>query len=189
MESEGKGEIIASPRLITTNGQEAAISSGQEIPYQEATSSGATSVAFKDAVLRLKVKPQITPDGKVVMDLQVNQDTPSAQTYNGVPAIFTKEIETSVLVENGQTIVLGGIYQQTKTDAINRVPFLGELPLVGGLFRNNHNIIKNEELLIFITPRIITNTLEVTAIEEKRPVVVKKFKLAKKAVKLHPWKE
>jgi len=159
LESEGKGEIISSPRLITTNQQAAIIESGEEIPYQEATLSGATAVAFKKAVLSLKVTPQITPDDKILMDLKINQDTLSVRTVNGVPAILTKEIQTSVLVNNGQTIVLGGIYKQDKNNTINRVPFLGELPVVGRLFRNQSVKVKNEELLIFITPRIITNNL------------------------------
>ena len=157
LESEGRGEIISNPKLITTNQQTAVIESGEEIPYQEATLSGATTVAFKKAVLSLKVTPQITPDSKILMDLHINQDIPSVKVFNGVPSILTKEIQTSVLVNNGQTIVLGGIYKQDKYNAINRVPFLGELPVVGALFRNQTTTIRNEELLIFITPRIITN--------------------------------
>nr|WP_051555170.1 type IV pilus secretin PilQ [Legionella fairfieldensis] len=159
LESEGKGEIISSPKLITTNQQEAIIESGEEIPYQEATASGATAIAFKKAVLSLKVTPQITPDNKILMDLHINQDIPSVKVFNGVPAILTKEIQTGVLVNNGQTIVLGGIYKQDKHHAINRVPFLGNLPIVRNLFRNHSTMIRNEELLIFITPRIITNNL------------------------------
>lgn len=165
IETESRGQVIASPRLITTNQQAAVIESGQEIPYQQATSSGATAVAFKKAVLSLKVTPQITPDGKIMMELQINQDIPSTQTFNGVPAINTKEIQTNVLVNNGQTIVLGGIYEQDKSQAVNRVPFLGELPLVGHLFRNRTVSVENEELLIFITPKIITNTLTITTVE------------------------
>jgi len=165
LESEGRGEIIASPRLITTNQQSAVIESGEEIPYQEATSSGATAVAFKKAVLSLKVTPQITPDNKIMMDLAINQDRPSDQRFNGVPSILTKEIQTNVLVDNGQTIVLGGIYKQDRKSSMNRVPFLGALPVVGILFRNQNTTIANEELLIFITPRIITNTLSITTIE------------------------
>jgi type IV pilus assembly protein PilQ len=170
LESEGKGEIISSPRLITTNQQTAVIESGEEIPYQEAMSSGATAVAFKKAVLSLKVTPQITPDSKILMDLHINQDIPSVKVFNGVPSILTKEIHTAVLVNNGQTIVLGGIYKQDKHNAINRVPFLGELPLVGVLFRNRSVMIRNEELLIFITPTIITNNLSETAIKGQRQV-------------------
>ncbi|KTD16419.1 type IV pilus secretin PilQ [Legionella jordanis] len=157
LESEGRGEVISSPRLITTNQQPALIESGEEIPYQESTSSGATAVSFKKAVLSLKVTPQITPDAKILMDLKINQDIPTPKVFNGVPTILTKEIQTKILANNCQTIVLGGIYKQDKNNEINRVPFLGELPLLGGLFRNRAASIRNEELLIFITPRIITN--------------------------------
>ncbi|MFO9356174.1 type IV pilus secretin PilQ [Legionella pneumophila serogroup 1] len=173
LESEGRAELISSPRLITTNQQAAVIESGEENPYQEATSSGATAVAFKKAVLSLKVTPQITPDGKILMDLQINQDTPSPQTFLGVPAIITKEIQTNVLVNNGQTIVLGGIYKQDKNKVINRIPFFGELPVVGILFSNRQITLKNEELLIFITPRIITNALSITTIEGREKEVYK----------------
>ncbi|MFA5959835.1 MAG: type IV pilus secretin PilQ [Tatlockia sp.] len=166
LESEGRGEIISSPTLITANQQAATIESGEEIPYQEATASGATSVAFKKAVLSLKVTPQITPDASILMDLHINQDIPSVKIFNGVPSILTKEIQTSVVVKDGQTIVLGGIYKQNKYNALNRVPFLGELPVLGHLFRNRSTTIRNEELLIFITPRIITNS----AMKKKRQV-------------------
>lgn len=158
LETEGRGEVISSPRLITGNQQAAMIEAGEEIPYQEATSSGATSVAFKKAVLSLKVTPQITPDNRIILDLVVNQDTASAQRFNGVPAILTKQIETNVLVNNGQTLVLGGIYKQDKTSAVVRIPFLGKIPVLGMLFRNKRNIIKHEELLIFITPKIIRHS-------------------------------
>lgn len=162
LESEDKAEIIANPRLVATNQHAAVIESGEEIPYQEATLSGATAVAFKKAVLSLKVTPQITPDNCLLLDLEINQDTPSGRLVNGVPAINTKSIHTSVLVNNGQTLVLGGIYKQDKNSTIKRVPFLGNLPVIGVLFRNLHRKVKNEELLIFITPRIITNNLSVT---------------------------
>lgn len=155
IESEGKGEVISSPRLVTANQHEALIESGEEIPYQEATSSGAAAIAFKEAVLRLRVTPQITPDHKIIMTLQVNQDSVSPQDVLGVPIILTKKIETNVLVDNGQTIVLGGIYRQEKSSTAQRVPFLGELPVIGGLFRNTSHVNKQEELLIFITPKIM----------------------------------
>lgn len=164
LESEGRGKIISSPRLITTNQQTAVIESGEEIPYQEAMSSGATAVAFKKAVLRLKVRPQITADSKILMVLDINQDIPSVKVFNGVPSILTKEIHTAVLVDNGQTIVLGGIYKQDQHTAVNRIPFLGKLPVVGGLFRNRSAMTRNEELLIFITPRIIANNLSLRSI-------------------------
>lgn len=178
LETEDKGQVIASPRLITSNQQTATIESGTEIPYQEATSSGATAVAFKKAVLSLKVKPQITPDNKIMMELQINQDRPGKETA-GVPAIDTKQITTNVLVNNGQTIVLGGIFQQTKKNAVQRIPFLGDLPVVGYAFRHTRVEIKNEELLIFITPRIITNSLAVTTIEGRDQYLPKDVELDK----------
>jgi type IV pilus assembly protein PilQ len=174
LESEGRAELISSPRLITTNQQAALIESGEEIPYQEATSSGATSVAFKKAVLSLKVTPQITPDNKILMELQINQDRRSAQPpVNGVPAIDTKQIQTKVLVNNGQTIVLGGIYRQDKNKVIKRIPFFGSLPVLGPLFGNKQITLANEELLIFITPKIITNSLSITTIEGRQKDVYK----------------
>ena len=156
LESEGRAEIIASPRLMTTNQQAAVIESGEDIPYQQATLSGATAVSFKKAVLSLKVTPQITPDGHLLMELLINQDSDSGRRVQGVPIVLTKSIATSVLVANGQTIVLGGIYKKGKNNAITRVPLLGTLPFVGHLFSRTHVKKQNEELLIFITPRIIT---------------------------------
>jgi len=179
LESVQKAEIIASPRLMTTNQQPAVISSGQDIPYQQSTSSGATAVAFKQAVLSLKVTPQITPDGKLLMDLFITQDAATGQLVQGVPVINTKSIKTIVLVNNGQTIVLGGIYQKNKNNTITRVPFLGSLPVVGYLFTNVHDSTKNDELLIFITPRIMTNNLSITAIEGAPPRFAKGVELDK----------
>ena len=164
LESEGRAEIVASPRLMTTNQQAAVIASGKDIPYQESTSSGATAVAFKKAVLSLKVTPQITPDNRLLMDLEINQDEDSGERVQGVPIILTKSITTNALVNNGQTIVLGGIYQQNKNNSIVRIPFLGNMPFVGGLFSRKQTTVRNEELLIFITPRIITGSLSITAV-------------------------
>ncbi len=156
LEAEGLGKIIASPRLVTSNQQQAYIEAGEEIPYQESTSSGAASIAFKKAVLRLEVTPQITPDDHVFLDLTVNQDTRGQVVVaGGVPAIDTREIHTKVLVANGDTVVLGGIYQQTKAKTITRVPFLGRLPMVGWLFKSEGNIDNRNELMIFVTPKII----------------------------------
>jgi type IV pilus assembly protein PilQ len=156
LETEGGGELISSPRLVTANQHEAVIEQGTEIPYQEATSSGATSVQFKKAVLSLKVTPQITPDNKIIMQLKVTQDkvNPTLSVAD-VPAIDTREVETNVLVNNGETIVLGGIYEEEKRHTVNRVPFLGSIPLFGALFRNTQKINDKTELLIFITPKII----------------------------------
>lgn len=155
MENEGRGEVIARPRLITLDQKPAVIESGEDIPYQEGTSSGATVLSFKKAVLSLKVTPHISPNGKIMMNLQITQDTPSLKKVNGVPSIYTKEIQTTVFINDGQTIVLGGIYKQEKNTSVNRVPFLGNFPILGALFRNKSTMRRNEELLIFITPRII----------------------------------
>jgi type IV pilus assembly protein PilQ len=154
LESEGLGKIVASPRLVTSNQQLAYIESGEEIPYLETTSSGAASVAFKKAVLRLEVTPQITPDDHIIMDLKVNQDSRGVVTA-GVPAINTREMHTKVLVANGETVVLGGIYQQDKAFQQDRIPFFGKLPVVGWMFRSETNLDKRSELMIFVTPKII----------------------------------
>lgn len=141
------------------NQQEAYIEQGTEIPYVQATSSGATSVEFKKAVLSLRVTPQITPDNRIILDLVVTQDTRgetvSTSTGDAV-AIDTQEIKTQVLVENGETIVLGGIFQQTSTDSVSKVPLFGDLPFLGVLFRNTSEFQEKRELLIFVTPKIIT---------------------------------
>jgi type IV pilus assembly protein PilQ len=160
LESDGKGKIISSPRVVTANQVEALIEQGTEIPYQQATSSGATSVAFRKAVLALRVKPQITPDGNVIMDVDVNKDAVGIQTTAG-PAIDTKHVKTSVLVENGGTVVIGGIYTQDESNTVNKVPFFGDLPAVGPLFRNTFRKDNKTELLVFLTPRIIDERLSV----------------------------
>ncbi len=179
LESMSNAEIIASPRLMTTNQQSAIIESGEDIPYQQATSSGATAVAFKKATLSLKVTPQITPDGKLLMDLFITQDENSGNNIQGVPIINTKSIQTNVLVNNGQTIVLGGIYKATKNNTITRIPFLGALPVVGYLFSSTTVKSDNRELLIFITPRIITNSLSITTVEGMQQNVAKGVELDK----------
>ena len=160
-QAEGKSETVSSPKVITADQQEAIIESGQEIPYQEASSSGATSVSFKKAVLSLKVTPQITPDDRIVMDLAVNKDSPDyGNLVQGVPPINTNNVETQVLVDNGETVVLGGVYEQTKTKNINRVPFFGDLPLVGVLFRNKTETNDKQELLIFVTPKLLKEDIQ-----------------------------
>jgi type IV pilus assembly protein PilQ len=160
LESEGRGELISSPRLITANQQAAHIEKGEEIPYEESTSSGATSVVFKKAVLSLDVTPQITPDNKIIMNIKVNQDKPSSTLeVKGVPGIDTREIQTQVLVDNGQTLVLGGIFEQDKSKQVKRVPFLGSLPLIGYAFSSEQEISNRSELLIFITPKIVQEEL------------------------------
>ena len=162
LQTEGKGEIISNPRVITANGQQATIMQGTEIPYQEATSSGATSVSFKEAVLQMEVTPQITPDDRVSMDLTVNKDGLSGTIVNGTPAIDTKQVKTQVLVDNGDTVVLGGIYEQTITDSTTKVPFLGDLPFIGALFRSKNQKDDKAELLIFVTPKILKQDFKAT---------------------------
>ncbi len=161
-QSEGKSETVSSPKVITANQQEATIESGQEIPYQEASSSGATTTSFKKAVLSLKVTPQITPDDRVIMDLAVNKDSPDFANagINNIPPINTQSVTTQVLVDNGETVVLGGIYEQTKSKSINRVPFFGDLPLVGVLFRNKSESNDKQELLIFVTPKLLKEEIQ-----------------------------
>jgi type IV pilus assembly protein PilQ len=160
LEADGKGKVISSPRVMTADQVEALIEQGVEIPYQQATSSGATSVSFRKANLALKVKPQITPDGRVQMSLDVNKDTPNTQIATGAGvAIDTKHVKTDVLVENGGTIVIGGIYQQEERVNVTRIPFFGDLPYIGFMFRNTSRIDNKNELLIFISPRIVTDSL------------------------------
>jgi type IV pilus assembly protein PilQ len=157
MESEGKGKIVSSPRVVTADQQKASIEQGEEIPYQVATSSGATSIQFKKAALRLEVTPQITPEGNVIMKLDVSKDSRGANTPNAGPAINTKKVDTQVLVENGGTVVIGGIFTQDDRDEINKVPVLGDIPYLGRLFQNKSRISNKTELLVFITPKIVTD--------------------------------
>lgn len=163
LESENNGEIISSPRIITANGAEAKIEQGVEIPYLEAASSGAATVSFKEAVLSLTVTPQITPDEKVIMNLFVTQDTQgqsiSVQGGGQVPSINTRSLQTQVLVDDGETVVLGGIYEQEDRDNKSSIPVLGELPLVGFFFRNTTKQRDKRELLLFVTPKILKQGL------------------------------
>ncbi|AHK16800.1 type IV pilus secretin PilQ [Thalassolituus oleivorans] len=158
IETEGRAEIVSQPRVITADGQTASIESGTEIPYQQASSSGATNVAFKSAVLRLEVTPQITPDDRIIMDLLINQDSVGEQTSAG-PSINTNAVETQVLVENGETVVLGGIFRSEDVTTIRKTPFFGDLPLIGALFRYKSKTDTKSELLVFITPRLVKDTL------------------------------
>jgi type IV pilus assembly protein PilQ len=162
LQADGKGKIVSSPRVVTADQTEANIEQGTEIPYEQATSSGATSVTFKKAVLSLKVKPQITPDDNIIMTLAVNKDSPdftapTAQIFG--PPINTKQINTQVLVENGGTVVIGGIYTENQSQTMNKVPLLGDMPVFGALFRNKLQVNDKTELLIFITPKIIHDNL------------------------------
>lgn len=158
LESDGQAEVVSQPRVVTADRQTASIKSGEEIPYQEASSSGATSVSFKEAVLSLEVTPQITPDDKIIMDLVVNQDSRGEVTA-GIPSINTNEVTTQVLVGNGETVVLGGIFQSEVATQVTKTPFLGDIPYLGRLFKRTEKIDERSELLIFITPKIIKNDL------------------------------
>ncbi len=165
MQAEGTGEVISSPRVITANQHEAYIEQGVEIPYLEASSSGATSVSFRKAVLGLTVTPQITPDDRIVMDLKVNKDTVGEIFGAGslqVPSIDTREVSTQVLVDNGETVVLGGVYEQTLLNKVDMVPFFGNLPLIGRLFQHTTNQDDKSELLVFVTPKIIKENISLS---------------------------
>lgn len=158
MQNEDQGEVVSSPRVITADRHEAFIEQGVEIPYLSASSSGATQIEFKKAVLSITVTPQITPDDTIIMDLAINKDS-VGQVFAGIPSIDTREIQTQVLVENGDTIVLGGIYEQITRDEVDKIPVLGDLPLIGFLFRHTLESDYKAELLIFVTPKILKNSL------------------------------
>ena len=158
-QAEGRGQIVSAPRVITANQREAVIEQGTEIPYQEASSSGATTIQFKKAVLALRVTPQITPDNRIIMDLTVSKDSVGQVIVTSfgvnVPSIDTREIVTQVLVNDGQTVVLGGIMETEFRETENKVPWLGDIPGLGLLFKSKSKTNNKDELLIFITPRIL----------------------------------
>lgn len=157
LESESKGRVVSSPRVVTANFVSATVEQGVDIPYEVATASGATSVAFKKASLKLEVKPQITPEGSVILELDVSNDSRGEETKAG-PSINTKRIKTQVLVDNGGTVMIGGIYTESDNNAVNKVPFFGDLPVVGHLFKDNLRKTDKKELLVFITPRMMPET-------------------------------
>ncbi len=162
LQQEGRGEVISNPRVITANQKEAYIEQGTEIPFLTASANGSTTITFKKAVLSLRVTPQITPDDRVIMDLTVTQDTIGRFINllgSSVPSIDTQEVTTQVLVDNGETVVLGGVYRRETRDETQRVPFFGDLPYVGFLFKQSVNVNEKQELLIFVTPKIIKDTL------------------------------
>ncbi|HRH77875.1 MAG TPA: type IV pilus secretin PilQ, partial [Cellvibrionaceae bacterium] len=160
LEDSGFGEIVSQPKVITGDKQQASIENGTQIPYQEASASGATTTAFKEAVLKLDVTPQITPDDNIIMTLKINQDSlGKVVAQSNVPTIDVTELNTQVLVADGQTVVLGGIFQTNKVKGVSKVPLLGDVPLVGRLFRRNKDSDTKRELIIFITPRIMSPTL------------------------------
>ena len=157
LEGDAKGKIVSAPRVVTASQKTATIESGVEIPYQVATSSGATSVQFKKATLKLEVTPQITPEGNIILDIQVNKDSRGADAGDGVPTINTKNVKTQVLVENGGTVVIGGIFELTENDSESRVPVLGDIPGLGNLFKKRERSSSKQEMLVFITPKIIND--------------------------------
>lgn len=158
LENSGRAELISSPSLFTANQQPAAIEAGEEVPYQEVSESGGTAVTFKKAVLALKVTPQVLPGNRVLLQLQINQDRPSNRMVQGVPTISTRQIKTNAVIKNGQTIVLGGIYETNQEEGQKRLPFISEIPLIGALFTQQNRKENKRELLIFVTPKI-TQTL------------------------------
>ena len=158
MEATGNGEVISQPKVVTSDKETAKILKGQEVPYQEASSSGATSTSFKEAALSLEVTPQITPDNRIIMEVKVTKDAPNFQAaLNGVPPINKNEVNAKVLVNDGETIVIGGVFENTQTKATEKVPFLGDLPFIGRVFRRDIVQDEKSELLVFITPRIMNN--------------------------------
>lgn len=158
MEKGGNGEVVSQPKVVTSDKETAKILKGSEIPYQEASSSGATSVSFKEAALSLEVTPQITPDNRIIMEVKVNKDEPDyANALNGVPPIKKNEVNAKVLVNDGETIVIGGVFSNTQTKATDKVPFLGDVPFIGRLFRRDSVTDSKNELLVFLTPRIMNN--------------------------------
>jgi type IV pilus assembly protein PilQ len=156
LEADGKGKLVSSPRIVTADQTKASIEQGTEFPYQQATSSGATSVAFRRATLRLEVTPQITPEGNIILDLDISKDSRGETTAAGI-AINTKHIKTQVLVENGGTVVIGGIFELTESENEARVPLLGDLPGVGNLFKTRSRTSSKQEMLVFITPKMIAD--------------------------------
>ena len=156
LEADGKGRVVSSPRVVTADQTKALIEQGTEFPYQQATSSGATSIAFRKAVLKLEVTPQITPEGNIILDLDVNKDSPGTPVEGGM-SINTKRVKTQVLVENGGTVVIGGIFELTERESENKVPMLGDIPVVGNLFKQRTRQAEKQEMLVFITPKMISD--------------------------------
>lgn len=161
LETDGRGKVISSPRIITADKRKATISQGTEIPYLTQSSAGGSTVSFKQAVLSLDVTPQITPDDKVIMDIEIKKDSESGRAVGGTPILDVRNVRTQILVENGETAVLGGIFEQSTSTNTTKVPLLGDIPLIGALFRKTQRIDNKTELMVFITPRIIKDQLNV----------------------------
>ncbi|HCG0833818.1 TPA: type IV pilus secretin PilQ, partial [Pseudomonas aeruginosa] len=158
MEKTGNGEIVSQPKVVTSDKETAKILKGQEVPYQEASSSGATSTSFKEAALSLEVTPQITPDNRIIVEVKVTKDAPDFdRALNGVPPINKNEVNAKILVNDGETIVIGGVFSNTQSKSVDKVPFLGDLPYLGRLFRRDTVSDVKNELLVFLTPRIMNN--------------------------------
>ncbi|SUD41944.1 type 4 fimbrial biogenesis outer membrane protein PilQ [Ectopseudomonas mendocina] len=160
MEKSGSGEVVSQPKVVTSDKETAKILKGTEVPYQESSSSGATSTSFKEAALSLEVTPQITPDNRVLMEVKVTKDAPDfsvTSSTGGIPAINKNEVNAKVLVADGETIVIGGVYSNTQSKSVDKVPFLGDLPFVGRVFRRDLVQDRKAELLVFLTPRIMNN--------------------------------
>ena len=160
MESSGNGEVVSQPKVVTSDKETAKILRGQEIPYQEASSSGATTTSFKEAALSLEVTPQITPDNRIIMEVKVNKDSADydRRIGAGAPPINKNEVNAKVLVSDGETIVIGGVFENTQSKAVQKVPFLGDVPYIGRLFRRDFVNDNKTELLVFITPRIMNSS-------------------------------
>ena len=160
LQSDGQAEIISQPKIVTMNGKTASIESGREIAFQT-VEDGEVKIEFKDVVLRLEVTPRINPGDRIAMDLLIKQDSLGETTFNGQITIDNNELETAVVVPDGQTIVLGGVFQNTTSETINKTPLLGDLPVLGNLFKNKENTGVKTELLIFITPKLIRESLTI----------------------------
>ncbi|NVL46684.1 type IV pilus secretin PilQ, partial [Pseudomonas syringae pv. actinidiae] len=158
MEKTGNGEIVSQPKVVTSDKETAKILKGTEIPYQESSSSGATTVSFKEASLSLEVTPQITPDNRIIMEVKVTKDEPDyLNAVLGVPPIKKNEVNAKVLISDGETIVIGGVFSNTQSKVVDKVPFLGDVPYLGRLFRRDVVSESKSELLVFLTPRIMNN--------------------------------
>jgi type IV pilus assembly protein PilQ len=155
LEADGKGKVVSSPRIVTADQVKAFISQGTKVPFQRSTSSGATAIEFVEATLKLEVTPQITPEGNIIMDVKINKDSLGALTALG-REINIKEVKTQVLVENGGTVVIGGIYEQQTNESVTKVPFLGDVPVLGNLFKTKTQDSQRTELLVFLTPKVVT---------------------------------
>lgn len=180
IENDGTGTILSNPRVVTSDRSEAVVAQGTQIPYQESASSGATTISFKDATLSMKVTPQIAPNGKILMDLAINKDSVGTQTPNG-PAIDTQNVKTQVMVDNEGTVAIGGIYTEENTASVNKVPFLGDLPYVGFLFKQRATNKSQREIIVFITPKVVTEAGGITATEDSfQGSLIKEIPMPKK---------